>query len=316
MKKKHCLILGGTGFLGRNLCHYLKDKYQISIYAKSSLKINLIKQNYSGVDVVEGDFISLSENDISLLLKDVDVIFHLISTTKPSNLNLTYEFKSNVISTLKILDACRGKDIRIVFFSSGGTVYGVDEESPIKEDAQTNPISAYGIQKLTIEKCIEYYGRMYGLDYLIFRISNPYGPCDIKGMTQGVIPIFISHAMLGRAISIWGNGKIIRDYIFVSDLMEVCEKAIDYNGKYRLFNVGTGQGYSLLDVLRVIEENVSLHLNINFLPERKQDVPSNILDCSRLKNIFKWEPKVTLEQGIKYMISIWNEKDFCFEYKY
>ena len=310
-QQKHCLLLGGLGFLGNNLCRALRNKYRISIYARNQLMIERFKLDNSDIDVIKGDF--SHELDFARILDDVDVVFHLISTTKPSNLDMLYEFDSNVIPTMRFLESCKGRKIRLIFFSSGGTVYGIKTETPISEDETTDPISSYGIQKLTIEKCIEYYGRMYNLDYLIFRIANPYGPCHIVNITQGVIPIFLSKILKHEVVEIWGDGKVIRDYIFVKDVITACQKGIDYHGTYRLFNVGTGKGYSLLEILHIMEGIVPNSLTVKFYPTRRQDVPSNCLDSSRLQKEFNWKPEMDLESGIRYMASIWNEETLSFD---
>ncbi len=310
-KRKHCLIFGGLGFLGNHLCRTLRKNYKISVYARNQSMIDKSLCIYSDINIIKGDF--FNEQNFARILDGVDVIFHLISSTKPSNLDMMYEFNSNVIPTLRLLEACKERKIRVIFFSSGGTVYGIKNRCPITEDEITDPISAYGIQKLTIEKCIEYYGRMYGLDYLIFRIANPYGPCHIANMTQGVIPIFLSKILKNEVIEIWGDGEAVRDYIFVNDVMTACQKGIEYNGEYKLFNVGTGNGYSLLDILSIMEKIVPNKIVVKFYPSRRQDVLSNYLDSNRLRREFKWEPKMNLESGIKYMASIWNDKTLSFD---
>ena len=218
---KKCLIFGGNGFLGRNLCHeLLENKHDVIIYNRASERLQEFGRRFPMVKVVKGEL--ENEKDFIRILKHIDVVFYLISTTTPANRDLTWEFQSNIIPVIPLLHACAELGIRFIFFSSGGTVYGVPEFIPITEEHRTFPISPYGIQKLTLEKCIEYYGYVYDLDYIVLRITNPYGAYQDPTKKQGAIAVFLAQAMMGETIELWGDGSVVRDYLFVKDLMKAC----------------------------------------------------------------------------------------------
>lgn len=305
----NCLILGGTGFIGKYLCKRLvEENYSLRILGRKNIKdINNIYDNK--VEYVQMDFLSI--DDFSNLLDGIDIVFHLISTTIPSTSegNCVFDISSNVISTLKLLNACvKMKVKKIVFLSSGGTVYGVVKQIPIKEEHPTNPICSYGIHKLTIEKYLYYYYMQHGLDYTILRLSNPYGALQDFNRNQGVIPIFINKIMKNEGINIWGDGKIIRDYIYIDDVIQGIISTINYNGKYKVFNIGSGKGMTLLEIVEGISKILNCKYSINYLEARKIDVPINILDVSRAENNLLWECKVSFENGAKNIICVNSTK--------
>jgi len=308
MPIKKCLILGGAGFLGRNLCKELsRQGYEITVYNRESTQITELCKIVPSVRIIKGDFSTQTKESFGLLLSNIDVVFHLISTTNPSNKNVLYDFESNVLPTIRFLDACIKSNIKkFIYFSSGGTVYGLPKYVPIDEIHQMEPISSYGIHKLSIEKCIEYYGRTYQLDYNILRIANPYGRGQRPFVNQGVIAVFLANALLGKTIEVWGDGKVVRDYISVVDVIMVCIKVIDYQGQYKIFNVGSGKGSSLNEIIDIIQGEINKTINVKYVEGRIQDVSANILDISLIENELNWTPKVTLEQGIGEMISNWD----------
>lgn len=302
------LVLGGTGFLGSYLCEYLlKCGYEVGIYKrKNSNEIN-IKDFEKDLNVILGDFIE--ENNFNEITKGYDYIYHLISNTVPSLNKPMNDIEFTIKPTLKLLDACVKNNIkRVIFFSSGGTVYGIPKIIPVKETHPTDPISAYGIHKLMIEKYLEFYYRMYGLDYAILRIANPYGPRQKSFSNQGLIANILGKYLTHQTIDIWGDGSSIRDYIYVTDVIEAAIKVLNYTGDDRIFNIGSGKGNSVNDVINMIENIVKNEVEIRYLESRKQDVPVNILDITLAKKELDWYPKIGLDIGIKNMIETWDDK--------
>lgn len=308
-----CLILGGTGFLGINLCKELiNNGNKVFVFARNGRRAQRVCNLFPEVEFIRGDFSSNIDWDV--MLKTIDVVFHLISTTNPSNHNLFYEFESNVLPTINFLEGCKKNKVRVIYFSSGGTVYGMPRYLPIDEEHRTEPISAYGIHKLSIEKCIEYYGRTYGVDYYILRISNPYGAYQNHLGNQGVIAVFLAKIIQDKAIEIWGDGSTIRDYVFVDDLVSACILLLSYNGGQRVFNIGSGIGYSLKEVIQLIKAKCGYPVNVAFIAKRIQDVSANILDVKLAQKELQWVPKVDLSEGICRMVDMWsmNNKEFIF----
>lgn len=311
---KKCLVLGGAGFLGIHLCKNLCEQgYEVTVYNRSSTRLDSLKKRFPQICILEEDF--SIQNNFEEILMNIDIVFHLISTTNPSNINVLYDFESNVLPSIRLLDACARKQIRkFIYFSSGGTVYGVPRHVPIDEGHRTEPISPYGIHKLAVEKCIEYYGRSYDLDFTILRISNPYGEAQDPFANQGVIAVFLAKALLGQPIEIWGNGSVIRDYIFVQDVIDACMRVINYKGNRKIFNIANGKGYSLDELIYIIQKQIKKIVDVKYLEGRVQDVPANILDISLAEKELGWQPHMCLEKGINRMIEAWNfnEKRFRF----
>ncbi len=294
------LVLGGGGFLGSHVVDaLLGEGYAVRIFEKESVKCDNIEHVLDKVELVEGDF--TNETHLKEAVKGVDYIVHCISTTFPkgSNDNPAYDISSNLVSTLHLLDAAVAEKVKkVIFFSSGGTVYGIPEKSPIPEEHPTDPLVSYGIQKLAIEKYLKLYQHLYGLDYGIMRISNPYGERQRPLATQGAVTVFLYKALKNESIEIWGDGTVTRDYLYVTDVSRAVTKLLKYTGDTRLFNIGSGKGLSLLDIVSSIEAVIGTRLDVRYTPARPFDVPVNVLDTTRASTVLGWTPSVELSEGL------------------
>jgi UDP-glucose 4-epimerase len=229
----------------------------------------------------------------------VDIVFHLISTTVPTTANLdpVADIKGNLLSTVRLLQQMRDQGIsRLVFLSSGGTVYGDAKTIPIPEEHERNPVSSYGIVKVAIENYIAMFSAQHGLKSLVLRVSNPYGPRQGHLGVQGVIPTFFQRIITGDEIRIWGDGSSVRDYLYISDLVSFIVQGVnkDLAGVY---NVGSGQGASLKDILSLIEDISGISANVKFFPPRGFDVKRVVLDISKARKALDWTPSVSLREG-------------------
>lgn len=297
------LVLGAAGFIGTNLCQQLcgdKDNYVIA-YDCSMPALERLKNTISSDNIkyVDGHF--EMKDDYVSLTRDVDVVYHLISTVVPGTCNqgIAEEFMSNTVVTVKLLDACViNKVKKIVFLSSGGTVYGKIAEVPIKEDTPLNPISSYGIQKLTIEKLLYLYHYMHKLDYRIVRLANPYGKYQNPNGVQGVVTTFVYKALNNEPVRLYGDGSVVRDYIYVEDAVKAIIQIATYNGEQKIFNVGTGVGCSVKEIIAAIENTLQIKMDIDYQPGRAVDVPVNILDISRFTDEIGAMQYISLEEGI------------------
>lgn len=293
------VILGGGGFLGSHLCQRLIEKnHQVRVFdLPGAAYLSHARQLGAGIFI--GDF--MNPEDIHEAIKDMDVIYHLISTTVPktSNNNPQFDIQTNLVGFIKILEEARkvgGK--KIVFTSSGGTVYGVPQDIPIKESHPTNPICSYGIHKLAIEKYLQMYHHLYDLDYCILRISNAYGERQPAGGSQGVIATFLQKAQKNEEILIWGDGSVVRDYIHASDVSIALVKAAKYDGETNVFNIGSGKGHNLNQIIDVIQNISGNQLYTRHLPGRPFDVPNNVLNIERAKAHLIWQPVISFDEGI------------------
>lgn len=302
MKKIKCLVLGGCGFLGSHLVEGLLDRgYEVSIFDRINVDTKNIQNRLNDVTLFKGDF--NNKNDLKNVVRDIDYVFHFISTSLPDSAtqNPIYDIETNVISTINLLEIAKSANVkRIIFASSGGTIYGIPKKIPISEDHSTHPICAYGISKLMIEKYLHLYFSLYGLDYISLRISNAYGERQDPDRSQGAVAVFLGNILKGNPIHIWGDGEVVRDFIHVEDIVAACLKTIRLDhAKYRIFNIGSGIETSLNDLIEIIGKVTGRRFIVNYTKGRKIDVPRNILDTTRITEILGWRPKVTLEEGVK-----------------
>jgi UDP-glucose 4-epimerase len=293
------VIIGGGGFLGSHLAEtLLANGQEVRVFDQPGARY-LDYSSLRGAKIVTGNF--LDPNAVGNAISDCDVVYHLVSATVPqtSNENPRYDVEANLIGTLQLLEQMRNDPVKkIIFASSGGTVYGIPQEIPIKESHPTNPISSYGIIKLAIEKYLHLFWTLYGIDYAILRISNAYGARQPITQTQGAIAAFLGKAAAKEEIIIWGDGTVLRDYVYASDIANAFLQASLYQGELKVFNIGSGQGHSLNDLISAIENITQVPLQVKYLPGRRFDVPVNVLDISRAKSHLRWGPKVRLEEGV------------------
>ncbi|MDQ3021123.1 MAG: NAD-dependent epimerase/dehydratase family protein [Bacteroidota bacterium] len=309
VKKEKCLVFGGGGFIGSHLCDELLSKdYEVTIFDKINFSKKNITHLINKIKIIEGDF--NNEIDLSGSLKDIDYVFHLVSSTLPatSNENPVYDAETNLISSLKLFKECSEIKIKkIIFVSSGGTVYGVPDKIPIRENYNSNPICSYGIIKKTIEEYLFIFEKIYGLDYYIFRLSNPYGARQNPLAAQGVISVFINKVINNDKITIWGDGKVIRDYIYIKDVVKVLVDSLSKDSQEKIFNLSSGKGHSLNEIIKLIKKVSGKEIRVENKVGRSIDVPVNVLDNTLIKKIFNWKPKTTIEEGISLTYNYLNK---------
>jgi UDP-glucose 4-epimerase len=296
----NCLVLGGNGFIGSHLVdQLLAEGHRVRVFDKNE---EYYRKPIASVDYQYGDF--GNRGLLMEALTDIDTVFHLISTTLPktSNDDPAFDVQSNVIETLFLLEQCIVRKVKkIIFISSGGTIYGRQSMLPIAENSPTDPECSYGITKLAIEKYLHLYWFLYGLDYCVLRLANAYGERQRPTATQGVIPVFLERALRNDEIVVWGDGSVVRDYIHVTDISRALIKALTYSGEIKVFNVGSGQGHSLNEVIHVIESVTGRPLQVKYTDARSFDVPINVLDISRARSHLNWSPTVSLLEGVARM---------------
>lgn len=301
-------ILGAAGFIGTNLVLKLSSDNNLKLVDNNIGYFENIKKH--GIEAIYEESNFSVDEDYDAILSNSDLVYHLVSTTVPttSNQHISEELISNVVVTSKILEACvRQKVKKVVFISSGGTVYGKGKECPIKENSITNPISSYGIQKLTIEKLLYLYHYLYGLDYRIIRLANPYGPYQRPNGILGVVTTFTYKALKDEEIVIYGDGSVVRDFIYIDDAIRGIFNIVNYAGKYKIFNLGQGKGTSVNEVVKTIEELLGKKLKIKYVESRKVDVPVNYLDISRYEKECGALHPIELKEGIKKTIHFMEE---------
>ncbi|MFV3415618.1 NAD-dependent epimerase/dehydratase family protein [Pseudomonas nitroreducens] len=302
-------IFGGGGFIGSAIAdRLLKDGHQLKIFERPRVPPYREFTAHEQVEWVTGDL--MSTHDVAEVLDGVDTVLHLVSTTLPksSNDDPIYDVQTNLIATLQMLNLMVGKGIRkIVFISSGGTVYGPPTYLPIDELHPTEPQVSYGITKLMIEKYLLMYQHLHGIKANILRVTNPYGERQRVETAQGAVGVFLSKALKDQPIDIWGDGSVTRDYIHVSDVAEAFAKAVTYDGAESVFNISSGNGTSLNELVASLEKVIGKDIQRNYLPGRPFDVPTSVLCNERAARELQWSPMVDLETGLRRTLA-WLEQ--------
>jgi UDP-glucose 4-epimerase len=296
-----CLVLGGAGFIGSHLAEaLLQAGHRVRIFDRPHLDRLPGFLQRREFEVFTGDF--LNPRSLSPALEGSEIVFHLVSTTLPktSNDNPMYDVESNVMGTLRLLELCRQQRVRkVVFASSGGTVYGVPRSVPIDESHPTDPTCSYGIHKLAIEKYLQLNHRLHGLDYCVVRPANLYGPRQRLDIAQGAVAVFLDRALRGQPIQVWGDGSVVRDYLYVGDAAEALVKAAAYQGEPKVFNLGSGVGTSLRQLIKEIEAVLGRALAVDYAAARALDVPANVLDASLAACHLGWTARTQLAEGLR-----------------
>ena len=295
-----CVILGGGGFIGSAVAdRLLLDGHSVRIFERPRVEPYRTFLAGEKMEWITGDF--LSSHDVSNAIGGSDVVLHLVSTTLPKNSNddPIYDVQSNVVGTLQLLNAMVGHDVRkIIFISSGGTVYGIPKYLPIDEAHPTDPLVSYGITKLAIEKYLHLFERMHGIKAITLRVSNPYGERQRTETMQGAVGVFLHRALSGKPIEIWGDGRVTRDYIHISDVAGAFVRAIGYSGSKSVFNISSGVGTSLNELVGMLEKALGKPIACSYLPARPFDVPVSVLSNALARAELHWVPSIPMQEGI------------------
>ena len=285
------LLLGGSGFLGKNL-----EKMLVGQGCKVSSLSRTAGDNPQ-VDYIVEDFYTM---DWKFIPKNYDAIFLLVNQSYPRDEQGEKHLESNINGTLRLCEALKNnKNLRLVFFSSGGAVYGNNLRPSILVTDELQPISFYGLQKKMIESVLSFYRHSYHLDSKVLRISNPYGPGQRLTSGVGFITSLATNALLGKPTYIIGDGENVRDYIYVDDVISSCLCVLKYRGAMNTFNIGTGRGYSNNQLIQIFKEITGLSPDIIYLPQNSGDVRRNVLDITLTTEELKWSPRVEIHEGIK-----------------
>jgi UDP-glucose 4-epimerase len=294
------LVLGGSGFLGSHIVDaFHSSGHDVTVFDRHPERF---RSQLSGIHFCQAEFGNRGELQ-AVLSKGFDIVIHLISSTLPqsSNEDPIFDVQSNLVESIALFELCVKYSVRkVVYFSSGGTVYGIPESIPVTERHSTQPLCSYGITKRAIEDYLYLFQSLYGLQYDVLRVANPYGVRQDPFRMQGVISIFLYKYLNDEEITIWGDGSIVRDYVSAVDVARACLLSA-HSKKSGTFNVGSGVGLSLIDLLEILADVVGSKPNVKFLPSRNLDVPKIVLDCSHIYNELAWKPKTVLSEEILEM---------------
>lgn len=294
-----CVILGGAGFLGRHVGRAMAA----SGFEVWSVDLSRAAPEGSApwlAGEVLGEF-----SDVPSWWEQcggADVIVHLASSTVPATANEDplQDVQTNLVGMLRLLQGLRAQAARprLLFASSGGAVYGRPQSVPLGETHPTVPMGAYGATKLVIEHHLRIEESLHGLPYRILRLSNPYGEWQRPHGVQGVIAVFAHRALHGLPLDVWGDGSVVRDFVYASDVGHAFAAAARHTGESRVFNVGGGAGHSVNHIIQTLEQLLGHAVERRVFPARPFDPPVNVLDIQRAQAELHWKPTVAFEEGV------------------
>lgn len=301
---KKVLVLGGNGFIGSNLCSELvKQGYTVTSFDRV-----LPQREIEGVEYIEGDF--FDDDSLRKAVTEQDVVYHAISTVNPGNSNTEYMrgYRKDFIQSVKLCELVRDNGIKLIFLSSGGTVYGVQEKQPITEDTLPHPINHYGNIKLCIENTMISFAYQNNMDIAIARISNPYGPGQDSAKGVGFIDSVIRNALSGNSVEVYGDGNTVRDYIHIEDVCRALIALIDHKFKESpVVNISTGIGTSNNEIIDIVKK-IHGSVNVNYKESRSVDLKKVVLDNTKIESLIG-SSFMNLEEGIeKYYRYIKEER--------
>jgi UDP-glucose 4-epimerase len=293
-----CLVIGGNGFIGSHVVDSLLSRgHAVSVFDRHRLGPS---RRDDRVQVVHGDFLNAA--DVRAALQGREVVLHLLSTTDPATAqgDPTMDIRTNITSSVQLFSACVDAGVSHVYFaSSGGAIYGDQDQQVFAEDDVTLPVSPYAIGKQAIESYLRYFRRSQGLESTVFRISNPYGPRQNPLKRQGVIPIFLRRVAEGEPLTVFGDGSMIRDYLYVADLAEMIAEVVTVGPQHDLYNLGSGAGTTIDEVVSTIRTVTARDVAVQHLPRPATFVDHVVLSVDRFEKDFVTRATTSLSEGVR-----------------
>ena len=295
------LLIGGGGFLGLNLAKALCDGHHQIHIADINTQSATVLRNIEGIQGIH----SLDGANVENILRhidrfQIDCVINLASNLIPSSSYEAYNIEQAnfVVPAFQLLSELANRDVKYIYFSSGGTVYGASDQNLVIETAPKKPISYYGLSKSLFEDLILFTSRTKGLNYLILRPSNPFGPFQNPSKKQGLIAVAVDKMKKSEPIEIWGDGCVIRDYIWVGDLTQAIVRLLERGCWNEIYNIGSGVGHSINEALGTIQSLISSNSEIIYTPPRSEGVQRIVLDIKKLQSDIEFNP-VGLKDGIQ-----------------
>ena len=300
---KNILLIGGAGFIGSNIIVELSKRECYTIYVLEPEFASIERIERLPVKIIRGTISDISLLESLLIKEKIDVLIHLVSTIIPGSDydDFKREFTNVIFPSIRLMEICSKRGVKFVYFSSGGTIYGdrKGDVVPFRETDSVAPISYYGWSKQMMENSILYMNRTQKLRYLILRPSNPYGHGQNLYGKQGFIAVSLGKIIAGDSITVWGDGSSVRDYIYIDDLSNAVISILETDDIInQTINIGSGIGFSLNQIIDIIRVIVAEEVVVDYVPARKADVSSVVLDINTLKSLIPFNP-VGIEKGIR-----------------
>lgn len=293
MINDNVLLLGANGFIGKNMINFLSDAGYI-VHALDKSDILFGGNNVISVNISISETVDL-KNYINE--KNIKIVIHLVSGMLASSPACDFykEMNDIIIPTFHLIDALCDLNVKFVYFSSGGTIYGESEQLTLKEEVLCHPTSYYGYSKLIIEEYLRLANKKNNLLYLILRPSNPYGRFQNPKKKQGFIAVALDKIINNESIEIWGDGSVIRDYIYIDDLCSILVDLLKNNIINMTLNVGSGVGHSLIEITKALAYVSGKEISIVFKDARQVDISKTVLDIKKLKSVVDFKPTSILD---------------------
>ena len=296
------LFIGGAGFIGSNIISNLVQNGGKNIFVLEPDFASLHRLVDIPVAVYRGELCNLDEMKTIILENRIDTVVHLVSTLIPGSSFDDYqrEFTNVLYPSVRLMEFCSEQNVKFVYFSSGGTIYGdrKGEVIPFKEEEPMAPISFYGWSKQMMENSILFMHRTQKLRYIIIRPSNPYGKGQDLHGKQGLIAVALGKMLSGEPILVWGDGNAVRDYIYIDDLGKaVADVLSDESIENETINIGSGIGYSVNDIIKTLQSVADEDVKVENVAARPVDVSSVVLDINKLNHLISFCP-LDIKEGI------------------
>jgi UDP-glucose 4-epimerase len=293
----NALVIGGNGFLGSHLVDELVERGHATAVLD---RFTAVTPQYAaiGVEQVVGDFLNAA--DVARAVAGRDYVFHFVSTTTPASAenDPTLDLRTNVAASVELFALCADAGVQTVYFAStGGAIYGEHPTQLLTEETLPQPVSPYAIGKLTIEHYLRYFRRKNDLRSVSLRISNPYGPRQRINTVQGVIPIFLRRMSAGLPLNIYGDGSMVRDFLYVTDVARMVADTVGCSTEHPVYNVGSGIGVSINEVVDILSEVTGIDPVLQHSEVPPTFVDHVVLDPSRYRGEFGDTALVTLREG-------------------
>ena len=292
------LVVGGCGFLGSHLVDALRSKgHEVRVLDLQPIPSEL-RVGWKGVEFQKGDM--LDAHALARAVEDRDFVFHYATTTIPRTSIADPELDNqNLVAALRLIKACAAAKVtKIVFPSSGGTVYGKPDQVPIPEDALPRPGSPYAATKVAIEHQLAIAERAHALDYAVLRYGNPYGPRQNPTGKMGIVSVFLGLLRRGETPTLFGDGSTTKDFFYAEDAASAALAVLPPSSQ-KVFNVASGRGTTIRQLLEAMEDVVGRKIEPKKAPPVPGDEPTCVLDIRRIRDVYGWQPKVDLREGLR-----------------
>jgi len=302
------LVTGGAGFIGSNVVDTLvKEGHEVTVV--DNLSTGKEENINPEVKFYNIDLLDIESLEFVFREFKPDVVNHHAAQidVRKSVEDPAFDAETNIIGSINLFELSINYGVRrIIFSSTGGALYGELENLPASEDTPIEPLSPYGVAKYCAENYLNYFKRLYGVERVILRYANVYGPRQDQLGEAGVVAIFTGKTLKGEKPVIYGDGNQTRDYIYVEDVVEANILAL--NGKEGFYNIGTGRETSVNELINVFSNVLGKEIKPEYVPPRKGEVYRISLDGEKAKRELGFTPKFTIEEGIRKTIEWYKGK--------